>query len=127
MMTTKYALNEKAERPWGWWEVLNTQDTYVVKRFCLKPGKRISLQTHTHRSEHWVVVEGTAKVTLSHSQIIKNVNDAVFIPVGEFHRIENIGLNDLVIIEIQAGDLLDETDIVRYNEDYTPCNGDYYG
>lgn len=119
-MTTMYQNNETAERDWGWWQVLTTTDNYVVKRFCVTPGQRISLQTHDHRSEHWVIVQGTAKVTLAHNYLIKNANDAIFIPKGEFHRIENIGNDDLIIIEVQAGDLLDETDIIRYNEDYTP-------
>lgn len=118
-MVVRYARGEKAERVWGTWEVLETGETFCVKKLVVYPKQKLSLQTHEHRDEHWIVVQGKAAVTLGHEIIIKNPNESVFIPKKEFHRIESVGDENLVFIEVQTGALLDENDIIRYNDDYT--------
>lgn len=84
----------------------------------MKPGERLSLQKHHHRSEHWVVVSGTAKVTCGDHEHMVNVNESTFIPIGRCHRLENPGLIPLVIIEVQSGEYLGEDDIIRFKDDY---------
>lgn len=119
-MTIKYYIGDSDERQWGTYSVIDVLDNAIVKRITVQPKKRISLQTHEHRSEHWTIVQGTAEVTIGHQKVIRKQNESAFIPKGEFHRIENIGEEPLVFIEIQSGELLSEDDIMRYNEDYTP-------
>ena len=121
-MSCKYTRNEKDERVWGRWEVLDVADTYIVKRIEVLSGKKLSLQTHKYRDENWVIAQGTACITLGHEKIVKKEKEHVFIPAGEFHRIENIGENLLVFIEMQSGDVLDEEDIIRYDENYQPVS-----
>lgn len=113
MQTT---LTEK--RPWGRWTVLGEGEAYKVKRIEINPGHRLSLQLHTHRSEHWIVVAGTATVTIGDLTSVVLTQESTFVPVGTSHRIENRGPYPLTIIEIQNGVYLGEDDIIRMQDDY---------
>lgn len=108
----------QTSRPWGHFETLSKRSRFRVKSIVVKPGQKLSLQSHVHRAEHWVVVEGTAKVTLGDKVRIFSENQSVYIALGEKHRLENPGLVDLHIIEVQTGGYLEEDDIVRYSDDY---------
>lgn len=105
-------------RPWGASITLEENEYFKVKRLVVKPGASLSLQMHYHRSEHWIVVSGTAKVTNGVLTLILNINESTFIPAEYPHRLENIGLNDLVIIEVQTGSYFGEDDIVRFEDIY---------
>jgi len=107
-----------AYRPWGSYEVLLDTPYYKIKRIIVEPGKRLSLQKHFHRSEHWVVVSGTAEVTKGDQLLIVRPNESTYIPVGEVHRLENKGKIDLVMIEVQVGEYTGEDDIVRLEDSY---------
>ncbi|DAB28536.1 MAG: mannose-1-phosphate guanylyltransferase/mannose-6-phosphate isomerase [Sulfurimonas sp. RIFOXYD12_FULL_33_39] len=107
-----------AHRPWGTYTILEDNPKYKIKRIEVKPGGRLSLQKHFHRSEHWTVVSGTAVVTLGEKEIPLRANESIHIPMGELHRLENCGKLNLVIIETQIGDYLGEDDIVRVEDDY---------
>lgn len=109
---------EKGERPWGTYTVLDEQGSYKIKRIEVLPGQRLSLQKHHHRSEHWIVVSGTAKVTCGDAEHVVNINESTFIPIGMSHRLENPGVIPLTIIEVQSGEYLGEDDIVRFQDDY---------
>jgi mannose-6-phosphate isomerase-like protein (cupin superfamily) len=106
------------ERPWGTFTVLEEADGYKVKRIEVKAGKRLSYQRHARRAERWVVVRGTARVTLDGSDTDLGVGEAVHIPVGTAHRVENPGSELLVFVEVQTGDYLGEDDIVRLEDDF---------
>jgi mannose-1-phosphate guanylyltransferase/mannose-6-phosphate isomerase len=106
-------------RPWGWFESLAKGDRFQVKRIHVKPGAALSLQSHVHRSEHWIVVEGTAKVTLGDEVRLLTENQSVYIPLGLKHRLENPGKLPLLLIEIQTGAYLGEDDIQRYEDMYS--------
>lgn len=105
-------------RPWGSFTVLDEGRTYKVKRIEVLSGKRLSYQKHTCRAEHWLIVEGTARVTLDDRDIVVRPGETVDIPVGACHRIENTGADTLVFIEIMQGDYLGEDDIVRLEDDF---------
>ncbi|MEN9228524.1 MAG: phosphomannose isomerase type II C-terminal cupin domain [Gloeomargarita sp. HHBFW_bins_205] len=105
-------------RPWGSFTVLEEGKNYKIKRIEVKPGHRLSLQMHYHRSEHWIVVSGTAKVTCGDKELLLNTNESTFVPPCTPHRLENPGLIDLVLIEVQNGQYLGEDDIVRFQDDY---------
>ena len=105
-------------RPWGYFESLVMGSRFQVKRIVVKPGAALSLQSHHHRSEHWIVVEGTARVTIDSDVRLVSENQSVYIPVGSIHRMENPGKVDLVLIEVQTGSYLGEDDIVRYEDVY---------
>ena len=107
-----------AHRPWGTYTILDESDGYKVKRIVVKPGKRLSLQKHHHRSEHWIVVSGTAVVTRGTEEYSVKANESTYIPMGEIHRLENIGKIDLVMIEAQVGEYVGEDDIVRIEDDF---------
>jgi len=109
---------ERGERPWGTYTVLDENNGYKIKRIEVMPGQRLSLQMHHHRSEHWIVVSGTARVTCGDTVRIVNINESTFIPIGSNHRLENPGVIPLVIIEVQSGEYLGEDDIVRFQDDY---------
>jgi mannose-6-phosphate isomerase len=115
---------ETGERPWGTYTVLDEHDGYKIKRIEVKPGQRLSLQMHHHRSEHWIVVSGTAKVTCGEKESIVNINESTFIPLGMNHRLENPGVIPLTIIEVQSGEYLGEDDIVRFQDDYNRIPGE---
>ena len=107
-----------AHRPWGTYTILEEGDKYKIKRIVVKPGKRLSLQKHFHRSEHWIVVEGTALVTIGDKELLVRPNESTYIPMGEIHRLENPGKMDVVLIEAQVGEYLGEDDIVRVDDDF---------
>lgn len=107
-----------AYRPWGSYEVLLNTDKYKIKRIIVNPGKKLSLQKHFHRSEHWVVVSGTAEVTNGDKVLTVRPNESTYIPMGEVHRLENKGKIDLVMIEVQVGEYTGEDDIVRLEDVY---------
>lgn len=105
-------------RPWGWFESLVTGPRFQVKRIVVKPGAALSLQSHHHRSEHWIVVEGTAKVLVGDEVRLVTENQSVYIPLGAKHRMENPGKVPMVLIEVQTGTYLGEDDIIRYEDIY---------
>lgn len=108
----------KDHRPWGWYESLLVGARFQVKRITVLPGASLSLQSHFHRSEHWIIVEGTAKVTVDDEVKLLSENQSVYIPVGTKHRLENPGRIPLVFIEVQTGSYVGEDDIVRYEDRY---------
>jgi len=107
-----------AHRPWGTYTILDESNGYKVKRIVVKPSKRLSLQKHHHRSEHWIVVSGTALVTNGTKEYTVRANESTYIPMGEVHRLENIGKIPLVMIEAQVGEYVGEDDIVRLEDDF---------
>jgi mannose-6-phosphate isomerase len=109
---------EHEERPWGNYTVLDEAENYKVKRIEVLPHKRLSYQKHAHRAEHWMVVGGTAKVTLDGKEITVPTGGVIDIAVGAAHRIENVGAEKLVFIEIQRGAYLGEDDIQRLQDDF---------
>lgn len=111
-------LHRTAHRPWGTYTVLEEGDRFKIKRIEVKPGGRLSLQSHHHRSEHWVVVSGTAKVTNGDKEMLLAADQSTYIPCGHRHRLENPGKMQLVMIEVQSGAYLGEDDIVRYDDEY---------
>lgn len=107
-----------AHRPWGTYTVLEESPGYKIKRIVVKPGKRLSLQKHLHRSEHWIVVSGTATVTVGCDTYLVRPNESTYIKMGEVHRLENAGKIDLVLIEAQVGAYTGEDDIIRLDDDH---------
>ena len=105
-------------RPWGTFTVLDEGDGFKVKRIEVFPGKRLSYQKHSRRAEHWVVVQGTAKVTLDDREIVVEAGEAIDIGIGSAHRVENPSEQTLLFIEVQRGDYLGEDDIVRLQDDF---------
>ena len=108
----------KDHRPWGWYETLVLADRFQVKRIHVHPGAALSLQSHVHRSEHWIVVAGTAKVTVDDKVQLLSENQSIYIPLGAVHRMENPGRVPMVLIEVQTGPYLGEDDIIRYEDIY---------
>lgn len=106
-------------RPWGWFESLVIAERFQVKRIVVRPGAALSLQSHHHRSEHWIVVQGTARVTVDDAVRLLTENESVYIPLGAVHRLENPGKLPMVLIEVQTGAYLGEDDIVRYDDIYS--------
>lgn len=107
-----------AHRPWGTYTVLEDTPGYKIKRIVVRPGKRLSLQKHFHRNEHWIVVSGTATVTVGENTFLVRPNESTYIKMGELHRLENTGKIDLVLIEAQVGEYTGEDDIVRIDDDF---------
>ena len=107
-----------AHRPWGTYTVLEDTPGYKIKKIEVKPGKRLSLQKHYHRSEHWIVVSGTATVTKGDQEFIVRPNESVYIRMGEVHRLANNGKIPVVLIEAQVGEYTGEDDIVRLKDDF---------
>lgn len=105
-------------RPWGTFTILEEGKGYKIKRIEVLPGHRLSLQMHHHRSEHWIVVSGTAKVTCGEHEIMLQSNQSTYVPQCTNHRLENPGVIPLVLIEVQNGEYLGEDDIVRFQDDY---------
>lgn len=108
-----------AHRPWGTYTVLEESDRFKIKHIVVGPGKRLSLQKHFHRNEHWIVVSGTAKVTLENETMLVRANESTYIHAGHLHRLGNPGRVDLVMIEVQVGEYLGEDDIVRVEDDFS--------
>jgi len=111
-------LHREVFRPWGAYDSIDHGDRYQVKRITVKPGARLSLQMHHHRAEHWIVVSGTAKVTIGEKEQLVAENQSVYIPIGEKHCLENPGKLPLELIEVQSGSYLGEDDIVRFEDRY---------
>ena len=105
-------------RPWGSYETLILSDRFQVKRIVVNPGEENSLQLHYHRAEHWIVVSGTAEVTIGDDVRLLTENESVYVPLGMKHRIKNPGTIPLVFIEVQSGAYLGEDDIVRLQDNY---------
>ncbi len=106
------------ERPWGSWQVIDVAEGYKVKRIKVKPGCRLSYQTHAHRSEHWVVIFGTATCTIDDLTVVAGPGESVDVPLGAKHRLANAGEEELVIVEVQQGAYTGEDDIIRLADDY---------
>lgn len=113
-----YKLHRTVARPWGTYTVLEEGMGFKIKRIVVKPEQSLSLQMHHHRSEHWVVVSGSAKVTIDEDTTLVSPNQSTYIPIGAKHRLSNPGVTDLIMIEVQCGAYLGEDDIVRFNDDY---------
>ncbi|MDP4028803.1 MAG: mannose-1-phosphate guanylyltransferase/mannose-6-phosphate isomerase [Gallionella sp.] len=113
-----YKLHRTVSRPWGTYTVLEDGARFKIKRIVVKPGASLSLQMHHHRSEHWIVVSGMARVVNGEREIFVNTNESTFIPAGHKHRLENPGILELVMIEVQSGEYLGEDDIVRFEDVY---------
>lgn len=113
-----HKLHRTVHRPWGTYTVLEEGARFKIKRIEVKPGASLSLQMHRHRSEHWIVVSGTAKVVNSDCELFVNTNESTCIPAGHKHRLENPGVVNLVMIEVQSGEYLGEDDIVRFDDKY---------
>ena len=111
-------LHTKVHRPWGTYETLIDDNGYKIKRIVVKPGKRLSLQKHFHRNEHWIVVSGTAKVTVGKEEYLVRPNESTYIKMGEEHRLENPGKIPVVLIEAQVGQYTGEDDIIRLQDDF---------
>ena len=105
-------------RPWGSYTILEQGPRYKIKRVVVNPGEKLSLQTHAHRSEHWVVVKGTAKVSIGDQEIIIHENESAYVPKSTLHRLENAGKIPVEIIEVQNGEYLEEDDIERFDDSY---------
>ncbi|MCW8917635.1 MAG: mannose-1-phosphate guanylyltransferase/mannose-6-phosphate isomerase [Gammaproteobacteria bacterium] len=113
-----YRLHRTVYRPWGTYTVLEQGNGFKIKRIEVKPGAALSMQIHHHRSEHWIVVRGMAKVINGDNEIFINTNESTYIPAGHKHRLENPGLLSLILIEVQSGEYLGEDDIVRFDDNY---------
>src|ERR1044071_5255479 len=111
-------MREFDRRPWGTYTVLEEDRGFKVKRIEVLPGKRLSYQKHAQRAEHWFVVGGTAKVTLDGREHTVGTGEAIDIPIGTAHRVENPGADNLIFIEVQRGNYLGEDDIVRLEDDF---------
>ena len=106
------------ERPWGTYFNALEEPGFKIKKIVVKPNSRLSLQSHEHRSEHWVVAEGEALVTVNDKEIKMGPDQYIYIPKGSIHRLQNLGQKDLILIEVQLGNYLGEDDIKRYQDDY---------
>lgn len=115
---TQKAIASTELRPWGSFTILEEGSGYKIKRIEVKPGHRLSLQMHHHRSEHWIVVSGTAKVVCGEAEHIVHSNQSTYVPQCTAHRLENPGVIPLVLIEVQNGEYLGEDDIIRFQDDY---------
>jgi mannose-1-phosphate guanylyltransferase/mannose-6-phosphate isomerase len=114
----EHLIHRTVERPWGSYTVLEKGNGYKIKRIVIHPKAKLSLQVHHHRSEHWVVISGIARVTRGDENFEVHPNESTFIPISAKHRLENPGLIPLQIIEIQNGDYVEEDDIERFDDDY---------
>jgi mannose-1-phosphate guanylyltransferase/mannose-6-phosphate isomerase len=114
----EYVLHRKVHRPWGWYDSIDQDERFKVKRIQVKPKASLSLQKHHHRAEHWIVVKGTAEITCGDKVTLLGENQSTYIPLGEIHRLANPGTIPLEIIEVQSGSYLGEDDIVRLEDHY---------
>jgi mannose-1-phosphate guanylyltransferase/mannose-6-phosphate isomerase len=114
----EHLFHKTVERPWGSYTVLEKGQGYKIKRVVLRPKAKLSLQLHRKRSEHWVVITGTAKVTKENETYLVHINESTYIPVNTKHRLENPAETILQIIEVQNGEYLEEDDIERFDDDY---------
>ena len=109
---------ESEERPWGSWHVIDVNPGYKIKRIHVNPGARLSLQTHEHRSEHWVVIQGVATCEIDGQVSAVSHDQSIDVPLGAKHRLGNQGDEELVIVEVQLGSYTGEDDIRRYEDDH---------
>ena len=114
----------RVNRPWGSYETVDRCDRFLVKRIIVKPGSALSLQKHYHRAEHWVVVKGTARITVDQDVVILREDQSTYIPIGTRHRLENPGKIPLELIEVQTGSYLGEDDIERFDDKYGRAEAD---
>lgn len=114
----EHKVHPRVYRPWGWYEGIDVGERFQVKRIMVKPGEKLSLQMHHHRAEHWVVVSGSAMITVDDVTKLYTENESTYIPIGSTHRLENPGKLPLHLIEVQSGSYLGEDDIVRYEDTY---------
>jgi mannose-1-phosphate guanylyltransferase/mannose-6-phosphate isomerase len=110
--------HRRVHRPWGYYESVDGGDRFQVKRIVVAPGGKLSLQKHHHRAEHWVVVRGTAEVTVGDEVRMVHENESIYIPIGSVHRLANPGRIGLELIEVQTGSYLGEDDIIRLDDVY---------
>lgn len=115
---SEHYIHREVYRPWGKYDSIDNGNRYQVKRITVKPGEKLSIQMHHHRAEHWIVVHGTAKVTIDQQQQLLTENQSVYIPIGAVHSLENPGKIPLELIEVQSGAYLGEDDIVRFSDLY---------
>ncbi len=106
------------KKPWGSFEIINDGEKYTLKKIIVNPGGQLSLQSHKHRSEHWLIAEGIAEVIINDEIFNLIENQHIFVPQGAKHRLTNIGKKNLVVVEMWYGDNLDENDIIRYKDIY---------
>ena len=114
----EYQIHTTVEKPWGNYTVLEKGPRYKIKRVVVKPEQRLSMQMHHHRSEHWVIVAGTAKIINGEEEFYLHANESTYIPMSTKHRLENPGKVPLELIEVQNGEYIEEDDIVRFEDDY---------
>jgi mannose-1-phosphate guanylyltransferase / mannose-6-phosphate isomerase len=112
-----YKMGEQVNRSWGYYEVLEETNTYKIKRVCVNPSQSLSFQLHHHRSEHWVVVHGTAEVLVNGETKMLVPGESTFVGICKKHQLRNPGIIELEVIEIQLGEYLGEDDIIRFNEE----------
>lgn len=117
-MSIRYSIGERGERPWGTWVCVAVGDNYITKVITVKPHSSLSLQMHNFRAEHWIVVAGTPRITIGESVQEYSFGESVDIPVNVKHRLENLSDDTVEVIEIQMGDVLDENDIIRFDDIY---------
>ena len=115
---TEHKIHREVYRPWGKYDSIDFGQRDQVKRITVKPGEKLSIQKHHHRSEHWIVVSGTASVLNGDKTILLTENESTYIPLGTIHALENPGKIPLEMIEVQTGSYLGEDDIVRYEDRY---------
>jgi len=115
---SEYQLHREVYRPWGKYDSVDAGSRYQVKRITVNPGEKLSVQMHHHRAEHWIVVSGTASVTIDDKTMLVAENQSVYIPIGSVHALENPGQIPLQLIEVQSGSYLGEDDIVRFEDRY---------
>ena len=111
-------VQDSEQRPWGSWHVIDVADGYKIKRIHVNPGARLSLQSHAHRSEHWVVIQGEATCEVAGKMSTVRQGESIDVPTGAQHRLGNRGGVELVIVEVQLGGYTGEDDISRYHDDY---------
>lgn len=109
---------ESEQRPWGSWHVIDVADGFKIKRIHVKPSARLSLQSHEHRSEHWVIIQGEATCEINGTESVVRHGESIDVPLGARHRLGNHGDEELVIVEVQLGGYTGEDDICRYEDDY---------
>ena len=115
---TEHHQHRRVGRPWGWYDSIDSGERFQVKRILVNPGASLSLQMHHHRAEHWIVVSGTAEVTVGEKTVLLSENQSTYIPLGQTHRLRNPGKLPLELIEVQSGGYLGEDDIVRFEDHY---------
>lgn len=118
---TSATMLDSEVRPWGSWHVIDVADGYKIKRIHVTAGHRLSLQSHTHRSEHWVVIAGKATCEIDDTVTTVSQGESIDVPLGARHRLANLGTEELVIVEVQLGHYTGEDDITRHEDDYGRC------